>query len=178
MSRDPRDWQADMKIAQQLESWKIDPGGVEDGAAFYTIEKDGIQTIIHADNMLEVDVELLGLSIQALPYWLQEASKLASEFAYAKQQAIEWNNKAVSEKERADIAEANVKKLKEDNARWLCKHTTAEQKYLTQSNVIAELRGRAEKAEAMHKEWMEAYWSLHAKYQAINLLDMEGNGNV
>ena len=47
-----------------------------------------------------------------------------------------------------DSTKKYIEQLKEDNARWTCKHTAAEQKYQTQSNVIAELRGRAEKAEA------------------------------
>lgn len=51
-----------------------------------------------------------------------------------------------------------VKQLKEDNVRWICKHTAAEQKYQTQSNVIADLRGRAEKAEVKAENWrMEAF---------------------
>jgi len=39
------------------------------------------------------------------------------------------------------------KQLSEETAHWICKHTAAEQKYQTQSNVIADLRKRAEKAE-------------------------------
>jgi len=66
-----------------------------------------------------------------------------------------------------------AKTLKEDNARWICQWNGAEQKYLTQSNVIAELRERAVKAEKMEDEWKDAYWSLHAKYLAINPLDRE-----
>lgn len=49
-----------------------------------------------------------------------------------------------------------AKTLKEDNARLTCQFTGAEQKYLTQSNVIAELRGRAEKAEEREKELKDA----------------------
>jgi len=41
-----------------------------------------------------------------------------------------------------------AKTLKEDNARWTCKHTAAEQKYQTQSNVIAELKREIESVES------------------------------
>jgi len=43
-----------------------------------------------------------------------------------------------------DSTKKYIEQLKEDNVRWTCKHTAAEQKYQTQSNVIAELRGRVE----------------------------------
>lgn len=46
-----------------------------------------------------------------------------------------------------------VKTLKEDNARLTCQFTGAEQKYLTQSNVIAVLRERVEKAEVKAENW-------------------------
>lgn len=44
-----------------------------------------------------------------------------------------------------------VKQLKEDNARWTCKHTAAEQNYQTQSGVIAELRKQLEIAQLAYE---------------------------
>jgi hypothetical protein len=70
-----RDWQKDMEIAEQLKLWDVDPGGEEDGAAFYTMDADGIYTTVRADNMLGKDAELLHEALYALPYWLQEAKK-------------------------------------------------------------------------------------------------------
>ncbi|GIP02084.1 hypothetical protein J28TS4_04910 [Paenibacillus lautus] len=48
-----------------------------------------------------------------LPYYHQQYAALEKEHAYAKQQAIMWNDKAVAEKERADKAEAREQKLRE-----------------------------------------------------------------
>ncbi|OAB46560.1 hypothetical protein [Paenibacillus antarcticus] len=96
-------------------------------------------------------------SVQIAEYWLQQYKQEANEACY-------WKGEVSVEKEKS--------------AYWICKYNAAEQKYLTQSNVIAELRVRAESAEALHKEWKEAYWSLHAKYTALYPLDREENGNV
>lgn len=74
-----------------------------------------------------------------------EDMETALKPGYAKQQiAVYWLNES--------------KRLAEDNARWACQYTAAEQKYQTQSNVIAELRNIAEKAEAEADKWrIEAF---------------------
>ncbi|PAD72848.1 hypothetical protein [Paenibacillus campinasensis] len=82
-----RDLKKDMETIKYLQSWRLDPGGVEDGAAFYTIEEDGIQTEIKADNMLDEDAWKLNDAFLALEYYHRQ---------YA------------AEKERADKLEMNL----------------------------------------------------------------------
>ncbi|OAB48483.1 hypothetical protein [Paenibacillus antarcticus] len=48
-----------------------------------------------------------------------------------------------------------AKQLAEDNARWTCQWNGAEQKYLTQSNVIAELREQVNRANKALQEIIE-----------------------
>ncbi|OAB26334.1 hypothetical protein PMSD_25940 [Paenibacillus macquariensis subsp. defensor] len=66
-----------------------------------------------------------------------------------------------------------VDKLKEDNARWLCKHTTAEQKYLTQSNVIAELKGREKKLREAYERTYKSFYANHATMNHMENTDYE-----
>jgi len=123
MSRDTRDWQKDMDIASKLQTWDVDPGGVEDAAAFYTLDEDGIYTTIRADGMLGEDAEMLEESIAALPYWLQQYAQEANEVCFWKGEAQKAQREVhvltmqnedlkslyAAEKERADKAEALAK---------------------------------------------------------------------
>ncbi|GAF10389.1 hypothetical protein [Paenibacillus pini] len=70
-----------------------------------------------------------------LPYWLQQYAELTQEHAYAKQMAIQWNDKAVTEKARADIAEIAYVGLEQECVSrgeyesLLDKHTTTTKAY-------------------------------------------------
>ncbi|MGF7046376.1 hypothetical protein J2T13_000852 [Paenibacillus sp. DS2015] len=105
MSRDPRDWQADMEMSLQFTDGHVQGGPHDNGKSVHTF---GL------------------LAKEALPYWLQESKNLCETIHTQQRDILVLKNE--------------LKKEKEDNARWTCKHTAAEQKYQTQANVIAELR--------------------------------------
>jgi len=65
---DNRDWQKDKETIKYLQSWRLDPGGTEDAAAFYTIE-DHVYTDIKADGMLLEDAWLLNDAFLALEHY-------------------------------------------------------------------------------------------------------------
>ncbi|MEC0089354.1 hypothetical protein [Paenibacillus macquariensis] len=72
--------------------------------------------------------------------------------------------------------QAELAAEKEKSAHWICKHTAAEQKYQTQSNVIAELRGRAIMAEEREQKLKEAIkealkWTWY--HGEANMLEIE-----
>jgi hypothetical protein len=109
-----RDWQKDMETIKQLQSWRLDPGGTEDGAAFYTIEEDGIQTEVKADNMLINDAWILNDAFLALEYYHKQsaAEKERADKLEMILKATEGLTRA--ETKRADGWREHVRKLNID----------------------------------------------------------------
>lgn len=105
--------------------------------------------------------------LDALFYWLQQASKLASEQAYAKEQANAWNDKAVVEKERADIAEFAYRGLAESAV------TRGEYESLLDKHTAMTKAYRAEKERADRAKRKYARFVLVAEQWNDQLTDTE-----
>ncbi|GIO63558.1 hypothetical protein [Paenibacillus cineris] len=102
---DNRDWQKDKETIKYLQSWRLDPGGTEDSAAFYTIEND-VYTDTKADGMLLEDARTLNDAFLALEHYHKQ-------YAVEKAQADYWREATRQGNIELEAAEAREQKLKE-----------------------------------------------------------------
>ncbi|MYX21969.1 hypothetical protein GTY77_18165 [Streptomyces sp. SID8380] len=159
-----------METIRQLQSWRLDPGGIEDGASFYTIEEDGIQTEIKADNMFGEDAWLLNDTFLALEYYHQqyaaekergdglqeELDDLSYKYDDLSEHSLKRKFELAEEKERANMAYLAYKGLAEDHVSrgeyesLLDKHTAMTKAYRAEKE-------RADKSEEREKVLKHAF---------------------
>lgn len=109
-------------------------------------DMEDCEKALKAYEVLGLDEELTE-PIKATMHWLQLAAELATEQAYAKQQATMWNDKAVEEKERANKLYTDYRAAKEEIARLNVTYYADHQRFIDQRRELALEKERADKAE-------------------------------